>query len=90
MMKHKAHPSRRAQGIQPAANGDTYSYYVRKYWVVSNVLDDGRLMLETPRGKKRTVHADDPSLKHATILDKILHRSALGQSETAAATASAV
>ena len=83
MVKHKSHPSRLAQGVQPAANGDSYSFYVRKFWVVSDVFEDGRLQLRTPRGKERVVDADDPSLTHASLLDKILHRDRFIQSETA-------
>ena len=79
--RHKTHPGRRARGVQPAANGDDYSYYVEKFWVVSEILEDGRLLLLTPRGKKRVVGADDPGLRHASWLDKIVHRAQFSQSQ---------
>ena len=74
-MKHKTHPGRRARDVHPAANGDDYSYYVEKFWVVLDVLTNGRLLLQTRRGKQHVVDADDPNLRHATWLDRIRHRS---------------
>ena len=73
-MKHKTHPSRRARDVRPSVHGDDYSYYVEKFWVVSEVLPDGRLCLRTPRGRKHVVDADDPNLRHASWLDKIRYR----------------
>ena len=86
-MKHKTHPSRRAREIRPAAHGDDYIYYVEKFWVVSDVLSDGRLLLQTPRGRKHIVDADDPNLRHATWLDKIRHRYRFLRSASAGGTA---
>ena len=83
--KHKSNPSRRAEGIQPSANGDDYCYYVRKFWVVAEVLNDGRLLCRTPRGKKHVINADDPSIWHAGLLDRIIHRNRFLQSEAATA-----
>ena len=74
-MKHKTHPGRRARDVHPAPNGDDYTYYVEKYWVVVDVLDDGRLKLQTPRGKTHVVDPDDPNLRHASLLDRIRNRS---------------
>ena len=82
-MKHKSHPSRRARDVHPAANGDDYSYYIEKFWVVQQVCDDGRLLLQTPRGKTHLVSPDDPNLRHASWLDKIRHRSRFLQSAAA-------
>ena len=86
-MKHKTHPSRRARGIQPSAHGDDYSFYIEKFWVVSDVLKDGRLVLRTPRGKKRVVQADDPKLRYASLLEKIRHRQTFLRSDAALGTA---
>ena len=72
-MKHKTHPGRRARGVRPQANGDDYSYYVEKFWVVIDVLADGRLVLQTPRARRHVVVASDPNLRHARWLEKIRH-----------------
>ena len=78
-MKHKTHPGRRARKVYPAANGDDYSYLVEKFWVVEEALPSGRLLLQTPRGKKHLVDADDPKLRHATLLDRLRHRARFAQ-----------
>ena len=74
LTKHKTHPGRRACDVHPAAHGDDYSYYVQKCWVVCDILADGRVMLRTPRGKTRLVHASDPNLRHASWLERIRYR----------------
>jgi hypothetical protein len=83
--RHKSHPGRRARGVRPSAHGDDYSYYVEKFWVVADVLDDGRLLLQTPRGKQHEVDVDDPNLQHASWLDRLLHRQRFIQSDARAA-----
>ena len=80
-MKRKTHPSRRAQGIQPAVNGDDYSYYVEKFWVVSKVLENGRVLLRTPRGRMHIVAADDPKLRYANWIERIKYRANFLRSE---------
>ena len=74
-MKHKTHPGRRARDIHPAANGDDYTYYVEKFWLVLDVLSNGQLLLQTRRGKQHVVDANDPNLRHATWLDRIRYPS---------------
>jgi hypothetical protein len=56
-------PGPRAQGVVPAAAGETYSYLVDKYWIVESVLEDGSLRLRTRRGKQHTIPPDDPRLR---------------------------
>jgi len=56
-------PGPRAKDVFPAPAGDTYSYLVEKYWVVDEVLEDGRLRLRTRRGKRHEVSVDDPRLR---------------------------
>ena len=82
--KRKTHPGRRACEVRPAANGDDYCYFVKKFWVVTDVLSDGRLLLQTPRGKRHLVDADDPGLSHASLLQRFLHRHQFSQSQAAA------
>ena len=72
-MKHRTHPSRRARGVRPAAHGDDYSYYIEKFWVVSEVLPDDRIVLQTPRAKRHVVPAGDPNLRHANLVDRLVH-----------------
>lgn len=63
--KSSASPGPRAEKIVPASNGEDYTYMVQKYWVVREVLDDGRLCLATRRGKQHVVAPDDPCLRRA-------------------------
>jgi hypothetical protein len=77
--KFTPHPGPRAQDIRPAANGDDYCYVVDKFWVVADVMADGKLVLQTRRGKTHLVDADDPNLRHATLWDRIRHRTHFNQ-----------
>lgn len=72
--KISPHPGPRAQDVNPNTKGETYSYTVDKYWVVEQVLDDGRVVLKTRRGKSHTIPATDPNLRRAGLLDWLLHR----------------
>lgn len=63
--KHSTRPGPRAQDIRPAPSGDVYRYGVDKFWLVVEDREDGTLVLQTRRGKKRTVAADDPKLRPA-------------------------
>lgn len=82
-MKHKTHPSRRARGIHPALHGDNYTYYIEKFWVVSDVLANGRLLLKTPRGKKHVIDANDPKLRYASWIERIRYRQRFLRSDAA-------
>lgn len=75
MTKHSTQPGPRARDINPADKGDSYSYVVDKFWVVADVLDDGRLILRTRRGKEHCVPPTDPQLRRANWLAKVLHGS---------------
>ena len=57
--KYSTQPGPRAKNVSPAQSGDKYAYTVDKFWVVADVLEDGRLVLRTRRGKEHTVGADD-------------------------------
>ena len=72
--KHTMHPGRRARNVYPNVNGEYYDYVVDKYWIVTDVLGDGDLVLETRRGKTHVVPADDPNLRRASIWDRFRHR----------------
>lgn len=73
--KHSEHPSPRASNVSPAPFGEGYSYTIDKYWVVQEVLADGSLRLRTRRGKEHVVTAEDPRLRRANLLQRLLYRS---------------
>ncbi len=72
--KHSGSPGQRARDVSAAAKGDGYSYIVEKYWVVKAIQQDGMLLLKTRRGKEHLIAVDDPSLRAATLLEKLLLR----------------
>jgi hypothetical protein len=72
--KSTTHPGPRAQDIRAAAHGDTYYYSVEKFWIVADVLADGKLLLQTRRGKQHVIDANDPQLRRATLWDRIRYR----------------
>lgn len=73
-IKHTTHPGPRARDIHATEHGDNYSYIVDKFWIVDEVLADGRLILRTRRGKTHTVRADDPNLRSATLWERLRYR----------------
>lgn len=80
-MKHDTQPVPRARRVRPTANGEDYVYTIEKFWVVADVLGDGQLVLQTPRGKKRRVDIDDPSLRHANWIERLRYRERFIRSE---------
>lgn len=74
MPKRSATPGPRAQGVFPNQCGDTYSYFVDKFWMVSSVLTDGRLQLVTRTGKTHVIAASDPLLRPASWWTKFRFR----------------
>ncbi len=72
--KHSTHPGPRATNIQPAPNGDTYCYTVDKFWTVRDVNSDGTILAETRRGKTHQIRQDDPALKKANWLQRLMYR----------------
>jgi hypothetical protein len=73
--KHSEHPGPRAANINPARFGEAYTYTVDKFWVVRDVLTDGTLVVATRRGKVHHIAGDDPRVKRANLLQRILYRS---------------
>ena len=67
--KHTEHPGPRAQNVRPALRGETYTYFVDKFWVVATVIGDSQgdsqLLLRTRRGKEHVVSVNDPNLRQA-------------------------
>ncbi len=73
--KHSEHPGPRAENISPAPHGEGYSYTVDKFWIVREVRQDGSLLVLTRRGKQHVVKADDPCLRRANLLQRLIYRS---------------
>lgn len=72
VVKRSPAPGPRAEAIQPAGKGEEYVYQVNKHWVVQRVEDDGRLLLRTRRGKRHLIDPDDPQLRRANLLERLL------------------
>src|SRR6202451_2309884 len=67
-------PGARAHHITASDKGENYTYLVDKYWVVADVLDDGRVLAKTRRGKLNYVRSDDPNLRRAGLIESLIHR----------------
>lgn len=72
--KQGINPGRRAAQIMASPKGEMYGYVVDKFWVVDDVLEDGKLRLVTARGKTHTIDCDDPNLRKPGLLQKLLWR----------------
>jgi hypothetical protein len=72
--KYSVHPGRHARGVCPASNGDSYSYYVDKFWIVMSVQPNHEVVVCTRRGKQLTVPAGDPALRPARWWERIFYR----------------
>src|SRR5688572_18369482 len=72
--KHSVSPGPRAREVSPAPTGESYSYVVEKFWIVQEVLGDGRLRLRTRRGKQHLVAASDPNLRRARWWHRWLYK----------------
>jgi len=72
--KASLRPGPRALNVQPAQKGDDYRYEVDKYWTLSDILDDGRLVAVTRTGKRVYLTPEDERLRKAGLLTRVLHR----------------
>jgi hypothetical protein len=72
--KYSRKPGPRAAAINPSKHGDSYSYFVDKYWVVVECSSPDKIVVLTRRGKRLTLNADDPNLRPAGLLNRLLHR----------------
>lgn len=70
-LKFTNHPGRRAFDIDASVNGDGYSYFVDKFWVVVDVLADHKLLLITRRGKTHIVDEHNLYLRRASVWDRL-------------------
>jgi len=72
--KFSTRPGPRAELVEPAPRGETYSYIVEKFWVVREVRHDGKLVLATRSGKLHVVDADAPQLRRPSLWERWRHR----------------
>jgi hypothetical protein len=72
--KVSACPGPRARGVSPAPRGESYSYSVDKFWRVVAVEPGGGLVVQTRRGKRHTLDADDPALRRTYWWERLLFR----------------
>jgi hypothetical protein len=70
--KFSVHPGPHARDVQPAPNGDSYSYAVEKFWRVVAVQPDDTLVVRTRRGKQHTIAAGDPNVRAAHWWEQLL------------------
>ncbi len=69
--KYTTRPGKRAKNIFATPRGEAYQYQVEKFWIVSEVRADASLVLQTRRGKSHITQPDDPSLRKATLFERI-------------------
>lgn len=84
MTKHSQCPGPRAKSVSPSPNGDEYKYLVDKFWIVDRILEDGKLVLRTRRGKTRVISKDDFNLRPPTWWEALLYRNHFPTHETTA------
>jgi hypothetical protein len=77
--KSSTHPGPRAKAIFPTPKGDDYHYEVDKFWIVSAIRSDGKLVLRTRRGKERIIDPQDPLLRRARWWERLVYRSRFPQ-----------
>jgi hypothetical protein len=87
-LKFSAAPGPRARNISPSPNGELYSYFVPKFWIVQKVLADGRLQVRTRTGKAHLINPSDPRLRHAQWWQRWLYKDRFREIEAMAAGAS--
>jgi len=73
--KLSAHPGTHAKDIYPAPGGDTYTYCVPKFYRVIAVQPDHTLVVQTRRGRLRTLAASDPALRQAHWWERLFFAS---------------
>jgi hypothetical protein len=69
--KISPHPTPRAKEVYPAPGGETYSYAVDKYWVVSAVHAGEKIETVTRTGKVHSLDPSDPNLRKASLFEKL-------------------
>ena len=79
--KFGVRPTDRAVEVTPCPNGDGYTYQVDKFWVVERLLQDGRVVVRTRRGKRHEIDPEDRCFRHASLWDRIWNRDRFSETE---------
>ncbi|MDA7979372.1 MAG: hypothetical protein MPJ50_11470 [Pirellulales bacterium] len=85
--KISPHPTTRAKNVRPSSKGDNYSYVVDKFWIVAGTLPGGEIIVQTRRGKRHVLSVDNPNLRRANWLERILFRHRFPQLDASATNA---
>lgn len=72
MPKSSTSPGERAINVKPSSRGELYAYEVEKYWIVSKLLDEGRIELRTRTGKQHVISMDDSRLRNASFIERLI------------------
>lgn len=67
-------PGPRAANVVAAKKGDSYNYFVDKFWVVEEILPDDEIRVRTARNKSHVIRLDDPCLRRPSLLQRIAWR----------------
>lgn len=74
MTKFSSNPGPRASNIHATSGGEDYAYTVDKFWVVIETRDNGEVVLQTRRGKRHVVPANDFRLRRTSMIENHRHR----------------
>jgi hypothetical protein len=77
-------PSPRAYDIHPADQGDSYQYFIDKYWTIEQVFRDGRGVAITRTHKHHCLSPGDPNLRKAGLIIRLRYRKRFPDLEAAA------
>ena len=72
--KSSTHPGKRAYDIYASEQGDLYTYLVDKYWTVADILGDDHLVSVTRTNKQHHLTPNDPNLRKARLVERLLYR----------------
>ena len=65
-------PGPSARDVTPSPNGDDNSYTVEQFCLVSDIDEDGTVVVRSESGTCQTLNQDDPLLRRATLLERFL------------------
>lgn len=80
--KSSTSPGQRAINVRPATAGETYCYEVEKYWIVSAIVDEDRIELQTRGGKQHIVSRNDSRLRHASVIERLFMQDRFPKAES--------
>ena len=80
--KSSESPGPRAKNLRATSKGDSYHYFVDKFWIVAGILDEGFVKLRTRTGKTHLVSVEDNSLRTASWWERFAYRNRFREIET--------